>query len=108
MNEEFKQRIINKLQADLPDTPVSKIIDMIQRAEEYFLWTTNRKTVPSSAFYLLVDMAKSLEDITISSEKIKSVKAGDTTVEYKDGKESYDILKQFKASLNVYKKVKML
>ncbi|WP_455089065.1 hypothetical protein [Peptoanaerobacter stomatis] len=108
MKEEFKQRVINKLQADLPDTPISKIIEMIERAQEYFLWTTNRKVVPPSAFYLIIDMAKSLDDITLSSKKVKSVKAGDTTVEYKDGKESYDILKQFKASLNVYKKVKML
>ena len=108
MNEEFKQRAINKLQADLPDTPVSKITEMIERAQEYFLWTTNRKVVPPSAFYLIIDMAKSLEDITVSSEKVKSVKTGDTTVEYQESQQVYDILKKFKSSLNVYKKAKML
>lgn len=108
MKEEFKQRVINKLQADLPDTPISKIIEMIERAQEYFLWTTNRKVVPPAAFYLLVDMAKSLDDITLSSEKVKSVKAGDTTVEYQESQQVYDILKKFKSSLSVYKKVKML
>nr|DAU32983.1 MAG TPA: tail connector protein [Caudoviricetes sp.] len=108
MNEELKQRAIKKLQADLPGTAVSKLEEMIERAVEYFLWVTNRKVVPKLAFYLLVDMAKSLDNITVSSEEVKSVKAGDTTVEFGDSKDSYDVLKKFKASLNVYKKVKML
>ena len=108
--EEFNQKLINTLRVDLPNASLSKITEMIERAQEYFLWFTNRKVVPTSAFYLILDMSKALEQLDVfdKDNSVKSVKAGDTTVEFESGKDSYEILKRFSKSLNSYKKVKML
>ncbi|MEG1632040.1 MAG: hypothetical protein RR251_08520 [Hydrogenoanaerobacterium sp.] len=89
----LKQAVINKVKERLPQQPATAVLECVDRAEEYFLGLTKRKSVPLSAFYLWIDLAlrmNKLETGSESSGRISSIKRGDTTIQYENGGSTTD------------------
>jgi len=94
MSAADREKVTEKVQAALPDVSPDQINDLINQAEEYFLAKTGRRTIPDRATYLWKDIAvmvgKTGQAATTSTANsgpkiVKSVKRGDTTIEYDNG-----------------------
>ncbi len=105
--EELRQKVIEKVHTKLPNTSLEIATEMVERSEEFFLTYTNRKKVPSSAFWLWVDMAVSIFQSSAGEvQGVKTIKEGDTTVEFIDV-DIKTVLNYYQKSLNMYRKVMM-
>ena len=86
MSAADREKVTEKVQAALPDVSPDQINDLINQAEEYFLAKTGRRTIPDRATYLWKDIAVMVGKTGQAATKIvKSVKRGDTTIEYDNG-----------------------
>lgn len=85
-----KEKVVNQLKIDFPDLPDSRVLEYIERAEEFFLNETNRLSVPQKAFWLWVDIAKAIKEVgaTNFSGIISNISRGDTSITFATGDDS--------------------
>lgn len=76
--------IVQRVHDALPGVSETKVGELIDRAQDYFLTETKRKEVPGRAAWLIVDLAVAYyrQDVENGKAPVSSIKRGDTTISY--------------------------
>lgn len=103
----MRQSIIKKVHQKISTLSLDEASEAVERAELFFLTYTNRKTVPKTAFYLLVDLAISFsKNDAGENQDVKSIKEGDTTVEFEED-DAKKTLHYYEKSLKMFRRARM-
>lgn len=82
-----REKVMEKVQAALPDASSDRVNDLIDQAEEYFLAKTGRRSVPDRAAHLWIDLATEIGKNGLPAggqQTVSSIKRGDTQIQYSD------------------------
>ena len=104
----MKDNVIENVTSKLPEADKPKAEEYVSRAEEHFLTVTKRREIPSTAFWLWVDLSIAFyNDFTAegSSGNVTSVKRGDTTISYSENSASLTNVQTLDNKLKSYKVV---
>lgn len=82
-----KEQVVSKVKDKLPELSDSEVLELVDRAEEFFLSETNRISMQQRAFWLWVDLSLEINKIGTGNFQnvVTSIKRGDTNITYADG-----------------------